>query len=637
MQQLLMTLFLAVAGLALHAQNLDLVALTIPAELRENAKSVVRDYHQVYRSQSPRESTLSVRRVVTLLDDGHGRENQLVVFYDNDTKITRFKATLYDAFGQKVRDAKKSEIEDISAISGGQFYTDSRVKTTTLTHLSYPYTVEFEYDLKMTDFGAAVSPNWRPQYFEQATQNASFTAYIHEGNELFYRANDLPEPSVGQEGSYTVMKWEVANLPARKAEYESPPSSEILPFLHTSLADFSVDDLNMTNRDWQSFGERMLQLHDGIRSLPPALAQEVELAVAGKTTDREKIAALYRLLQGRTRYVGVQLGIGGWQPFSAEYVEVNRFGDCKALSNYMGAMLDAVGVENYPVLINWSDLPSIAVESDFTATAFNHMILYVPSEDMYLECTSSSWPAGYLGDGKQDRNVLWLTPEGGELVRTPAHIPGENGHVLTTHLTLRPDGNADFSLHAGYFGASHEDLRMFLNSEANPTKQVEGLNRMGVFPDVQGEDYTAVISEEEPRLDLTYETVLPRFARKLGKRIFLPLNKLYRYESVPDPVTERQFPIVTTEARFFVDTVHLTIPDNLEIESLGEPVETFRHAVGEYRAEVKTAPGKITWIRTLKLVPVRLPAEEYDAYRDFFVAVSKAERRQVVLKEKQTK
>lgn len=636
MQRIILILILGFSTQA-NAQDFALAALTIPAELRQDAKSVVREYHQVYKSSSPRSATLSVRRVVTLLDDGHGRENQLVVYYDDNTKITDFKARVYDALGRKVRDAKSSEIEDVSAISGGQFYTDSRVKTVTMTHLSYPYTVEFEYDLRMTGFGAAFSPDWRPQYYNQSTQNSSYTAYIHDGNELLYQTNEVPEPSVSQDGNYTVMRWEMKNLPAHRSEGYAPPSSETLPFLHTSLRDFEAGKTSMTNANWGAFGKQMLELHEGIRTLPPELATEVKSLVSGLSTDQEKIAAIYRFLQGRTRYVGVQLGVGGWQPFSAEYVEENRFGDCKALSNYMGAMLDAVGVENYPVLVNWSDRPAVAVEEDFTASAFNHMILYVPSEEMYLECTSNAWPAGYLGDGKQNRNVLWLTPEGGKLVKTPAHQPGDHGHVRSVTLAITPEGDADFSLRTGFFGTDHEQLRMFLRNEANPSKQLETLHRIEELPDVNGKGYQAIIAENEPRLDLTYQTTLPRFVRKLGKRMFVPLNKLYRYESVPDQLTERQYPIVRSEARFLVDTVHLTIPDNLEIESLGEEETVIQHAVGEYRAEVKSAPGSLTWIRTLRIVPVNLPASEYEAYRDFFVQVSKAERRQVVLREKRTK
>jgi transglutaminase-like putative cysteine protease len=619
------------------AQNLQMSVLTIPEGLSKNANSVVREYKQVYRVRSRREATLSVRRVVTLLNGKHNRENQLVVHYDNETKITNFKATLYDVFGNKIREAKKSEIEDVRALSGGQFYTDDRVKTTTLTHTSYPYTIEFEYEVKMEDFGAVSSPSMQPQVYDQATQHASLVAYVPQDNELLYKAHDIDDPVKSTDQGYTVYEWEVENLKAKSSEPEAPPSTQTLPFLRTVLRDFSIGEYELTNRNWEEFGAKMLQLHDGIRELPAGLARKVNEVTAGLTTDLEKIDVLYKLMQERTRYVGVQLGVGGWQPFSATYVEENKYGDCKALSNYMGAMLAEVDITAYPVLVYWGDRQSQPAEENFTASAFNHMILYVPGEDMYLECTSNLAPTGYLGDGKQDRNVVWLTPEGGKLVRTPAAKPADNGYVRGLDLEVHPDGSAAFKLRTSYVGASQESYRMLASQIVDHTKQLEVLNRWGSLPDVSGTGYVLEVDPGAPHVDLAYETTLPRYVRKLGKRMFVPINKLYRHDDVPDKIEGRQFPILRTAARFYVDTVNLTLPENLEVESLGEEKTVYEHAAGEYRAEVIVAPGKITWIRTYKLFPVQLPASEYEGYREFFLKVSKAERRQVVLREKRTK
>ncbi len=622
----------------LKAQNADYSALTIPAELKENAGSVIRLREIEYQVHSTSRATRTERKVVTILNDKHKRENQMVMFYDDDTDVVTFKATLYDAMGEKVKTAKKSDIEDVLYISNGQFYEDNRVMSTTLEHLSYPYTIEFEYKSVVKDFSMVAGfPSWQPLGFNQSVQRASFKAIVPKDNELLFYRNELPEPKLTSSGNDNVYSWEVNNLPARQYEADAPPASATMPFLKTGLRNFAIGAYKGTYNSWESFGAFIGQLMDGRDELPAQLAALVHESTDGISSNREKVEKLYRLLQERTRYVGVQLGVGGWQPFSADYVESNRFGDCKALSNYMGAMLNEIGVESYPVLVYAGDRPYFPVDESFTTSAFNHMILYVPSEDMYLECTSSDAPPGYLGDGTDDRNVLHITPEGGKLARTPTLEAADNGHLRTLTIDVKEDGSAGFKLNGGFYGTSHEMLRYFARNELQDKKLREGLQRNDVLPDVKGSAFSLTYDPDDPVAKLLYETQIPGYVRKLGKRMFVPINKFYAFDNVPEKLTERKFPIVSNNARFYVDTVHLNFPEGLEVESLGKEETIIQHAAGEYRAKVKSAPGAITWIRTLKLLPVDLPATDYNDYRQFFVDVRKAEKRQVVLREKRTK
>lgn len=637
MKNLLVVVFFFLS-FVLVAQEVDYAAFTIPVELRENANSVVRKHDKVYQVISLSEARIYERKVITVLNDNHKSKNQLAVFYDGESKITKFNASLYDALGQKMRSAKKSEIEDVSYITGGQFYMDRRVKVIEIEHLTYPYTVEFEYEKVVKDFAFVLSfPSWNPIEYDESVMESSLIIHVPSDNELLYDLNELPEPNISAKEGINTYSWFVENLPATRIEANSPPLSKTAPFLMSSLRDFRIGDYKGTLNSWKEFGAFIGGLMQGRNVLPDQLKNLVRESTASLTTDKERVDALYRLMQDRTRYVGVQLGIGGWQPFSAEYVEANRYGDCKALSNYMGAMLEEVGIESYPVLVNSSEMPFFPVDESFTTSAFNHMILYVPSEEMYLECTSKLAPTGYLGERTDDRNVLWITPDGGQLARTPKLLPADNSHLQTVSLKVNADGSTKFSLEGHFYGANQRFLRYFASAERNEMKQRERLNQRGVIPDVSGSIYGLEIEKDAPVAHLVYETNLPGYTRKLGKRMFVPINKFYAYENVPDKSEQRQLPIVVNKARFYVDTVHLAYPKTMEIESLGETVTEFSHAAGEYRSEVSTIPGQLTWIRTLKLLPVDLPASAYKDYRQFFIDVAKADKRKVVLREKRTR
>lgn len=111
----------------------------------------------------------------------------------------------------------------------------------------------------------------------------------------------------------------------------------------------------------------------------PSLAREkIKELVKDATNDREKVKILYDYLGQSTRYVSIQLGIGGYQPLFASEVFKTGFGDCKALSNYLKAMLSVVGIPSYYAGIK-ADGTEKRLYPDFpNFNQMNHVILQVP-------------------------------------------------------------------------------------------------------------------------------------------------------------------------------------------------------------------------------------------------------------------
>lgn len=622
--------FLMMAGLTGQAQKIEFAAFLLPDSLKNGAESVVREYDKVYTVLSDNSATVEIHKVVTLLKSSSD-ENELVLHYDGDSKISRFNATIYDETGNQVRTIKKSELTDVMAVSGGQFYTDSRVQYVELEHSSYPYTIVYDYQLKVSNFGIVNFPHYFPQAFDQGVVKSSFTANVPLNNELSYDLFGLPEPASSLTDEQRSYRWEVNGLVPVQYESYTPVYSQMLPNVRTKLRRFDIlKGVSASFDSWDDFGKMMHVLMEGRNQLPAELAAEARKAVAGLTSDREKIKVLYKLMQARVRYVGVQLGVGGWQPFSAEYVEQNRYGDCKALSNYMMSLLEIAEIESYPTLI-YAGRPGYEVREDFPVSAFNHMILYVPAEDMYLECTSNYLPAGYLNDWTLDRSVLWITPEGGELARTPARLPSEHGHLRTQRLDLKEDGSAQLTLDARYVGEQHEYLR-YRAKELSERELKEYLHEQEELPDVTGTDFTLTVHPDEPLADLHYRTELPRYGRKMGKRFFVPINRLFAYNRTPEKLESRTFPVVSRSARFYVDSVYISLPEGLRLESGAKESVDIEHPAGEYHAEFSQSGTQLLWTRTLKLRPVTLPPEAYEEFRDFYLAVSKAEKGQLVFK-----
>ncbi|PPK86246.1 transglutaminase superfamily protein [Neolewinella xylanilytica] len=629
-------LFLFCAGAQVNAQSDAIALLAIPDSLRESAHSVIQSYDLEYEVTSPRTATVRYRKVITLLNGKHDREHLIGERYDGDTKITTFEVAATDAFGRAFFTAAKRDITD-ERMNSDNFHDDSWVKHVTVPVVSYPATITVTVEKKLSDFAMMNFPNWVPVARNQSLIASTFVAKIPLENEMLYRGDGVGEPEMTSDGKVKTYRWEIRNRTAEVSEPLCPSEWETLPHVLIGLNDFQIDDYRGSFRNWNTFGGFIYRIMDGLDELPPRLVAEVHETVEPATTRRDTIDRLYRFMQKRCRYVSIQLGIGGWQPFSASYVDENRYGDCKALSNYMGAMLREVGIPSFPVLIHRSDRPYLDVPEDFAISLFNHMVLYVPSEDMYLECTSTDEPTGYLSDDKEDRNVLWITPDGGQLARTPSLRPGDHGHVRSTRLAITEANEMSFDYRATYFGAAQETFRQLGAYIGNRQDQLDWLHQHNYLPDVTGSAYTYEVSEARPEVEMAYTTSLRNRVRKMGSRKFVAVNP-FPIDWVPDQMTDRQLPLVYSDARYFVDTIRITFPENLEIETglFTDPL-VYTHPVGEYQAKIKLVGNEIVWTRTLRLEPVELPADEYNAFRQFFVDKAKAENLQLVFKERQTK
>ncbi|NJL74106.1 MAG: transglutaminase domain-containing protein [Saprospiraceae bacterium] len=188
----------------------------------------------------------------------------------------------------------------------------------------------------------------------------------------------------------------------------------------------------------------------------------IKSLTAQASSEEEKVAILYRYMQQNMRYVSVKLGIGGWQTFDATYVEQNKYGDCKALSNFMKAMLKVIDIPAYTVLVyaGESRLP-YEVEEDFSFPRFNHVILHIPKLNYWLECTNPINPPNYLGSFTSDRNVLLVTEEGGKLIRTPRISNDLNRKISATEIHLETTGAATIKNSIQYGGTLQDDWRYY--------------------------------------------------------------------------------------------------------------------------------------------------------------------------------
>lgn len=576
------------------------------------------------------EARYSERKRITILNK-ESEANLFYIHYNPDNKILSLDADIFDMEGKPVRKVRKSEIRDVAAVDRVSIYTESRVKYIELNHSEYPYILEFSYSQRLKGISLASMPNW---YFQESNTSAvtssSYTVKVPQDMDIQYQMYNLDlTPKRGVDGNKNVYQWTARNLPAFSFEPYDPPFHRQVPILRITPSRFRINDYVGSMKTWQAYGQFLHQLWNDRAQVSPELSARIQEVTVSAETTAEKIALLYRFMQDNKRYVSVQLGIGGWQPFSADYVEEHGYGDCKALSNYMKAALQEIGVESYPAIIKAGGHHPYEIEDDFVDPAFNHAILYVPEEDMWLECTSSVNPPGYLGSFSNDRKVLLVTPEGGRLARTPKLSVAEN--VSNENLTVKlvGDGSAELTYEAIMRGSLHERWRRyeFGSSEEEIRNEVR---EKGKMPSLNLADVSISSEPDEPVSSLRFVATANRYASRAGKRLFVPLNVICPRTSAPDPVDDRNYPIVISSGYTQEATIRFQLPEGYRVESLPKPAQ-LETPFGRYDFTVEEVDGEVVVQRKFVLSDEEQPAESYDAFREFLQVVVKSDGSKMVL------
>ena len=619
----------------------------IAPALRENAHAVVRAYDEVVTVKSTSQLIRHVHQVVTILDPAGSKGNgELVVYYDDLNRINYLHGAVYDAQGRLLHQLKMAEVGDQGlGSSGGSFMIDTRIRYADLRQPTTPYTVEFEYEIASSN--TLFYPDWQPQEEENISlENATLqvtTPLPLRFEEQLLPAGAASAPVVA--GNQTTYRWQLANRPAVEEEPLSPPLSELLPAVHLAPATFEVQGYAGSLDSWQNLGLWTYQLGKGRDVLPPALTAKMAQLMVSDPDPKARARKVYEYLQSSTRYVSIQLGLGGWQTAPATTVATGGYGDCKALSNYTCAMLKAAGLPAYVALVG-AGADHADVRTSFPSSQFNHVILCMPlaahgstpADTVWMECTSQTEAFGYMGSFTGNRHALLLTPEGGRLVATPRYGAQANRQQRRTDLWLDATGSAKATVRTQRVGLA-QDLYAQLLHGADPEEQKKYITnhlRLNHFT-ITNLRLTAPPSAPQamPSVVEQMGLDLPGVATAAGRRLLVEPNLLGRLAALPAQVGPRQSPLALPAASLMQDTVRLHLPAGYRAENLPQPVH-LTSAYGIYTSTCTTLPdGTLQYVRQLETRRpaggTTLPATKYSEYQDFRRKINQADHAQVVL------
>ena len=345
----------------------------------------------------------------------------------------------------KVRDLKNSDITDKSAISDISLYEDSFNKCFQLKHNIYPYRVIYTY--KTTYRNSITIAWWTPiLYSAIPTREAELQILLPKNFKYHKYVNYVPDNSIDSTDAIIMLKWKASYDKPIKSEIYSQPE-DVKPYVVVAPINFQYG-VEGCAKDWESFGNWQYRLMQDLDVLPDDEKNTISTLINGITDKREIIKILYHYLQDHTRYINVSIGIGGLKPYPASYVAQNKYGDCKALTNYMKAMLSYAGIESFYTIVDASEQPHILIKSFAGPYQFNHVLLAVPlnNDTIWLENTANTNPFGYMGTFTQNRDALLISKDHSKLVRIPALKMDDDLVSYKLKFDLNISGNAKVNL-----------------------------------------------------------------------------------------------------------------------------------------------------------------------------------------------
>ncbi len=628
-------LILIAVGCLTIANAQDYNVALIPDSLKKNADVVVRNEEVHVQVKAMDKVIIKHKYAITILNENGDEYAEYSNWYDPHQPLSDIDGNLYDATGKKLKNVKRKDIQDAPMQDGISLMNDTRIKMHNFYWRNYPYTVEYEDEQELNQtYGI---PRWRPvQGLYHAVQNSSYTIETPLDFKIKYKSLNFsgqPQTVTGRTQSIT---WNLRSFKALLYEPFLPPVAKLAPAVLVSPVNFSYGSYTGSIDTWSDLGKFQLALNKDRDILPDNVKGDVHKIADGLATTEDKVKALYQYMQSNTRYISIQLGIGGMQPFDAKYVSEKKYGDCKALSNYMVSLLKEANIPAYYVQIKSGEkTASDYLIEDFPSDYFDHIVCCVPNgkDSIWLECTSQTVAAGFMGSFTGNRKALLIASDGGHVVSTPIYKASDNLQLRRVEATIDADGNLDANVHTTFTGEQQE-LQHSLMYDANKEQREKYLNEAINLPTykVDKNDYSEV-KNRIPVIQEDLHIASPNYAAITGKRLFIKPDLFNKSSTRLSKDSVRNYAIAIRSSYKDVDTVIIKMPAGYTLEAMPKDV-ALESKFGKYSISFKVGDNAITMLRTNEVSAITLPASEYEALVNYYDAMYKADHGQMVFVKK---
>ncbi len=621
---------LLLCTMAMAQSNYDISLL--PKALLPYASAVVRNEEITTEVKALDYTIYHVKRAITVLNKNGDDKIGLDIYYNKNTSIRYIKGNIYNEFGKVTQKIAERDFDDYAVTDGFSLFIDDRVKHYKKATTQYPYTVEYEYELKYKqtlDFN-----EWEPASGPNlAIEKSTYKFICKPDFNIRYKELNLSskvETGLTKDGLKTYT-WQLTNKKAIKNEPFSPNPQSFLSRVMIAPEMFSYYGIGGYYTNWQQLGQwEYDKLLANRQDVPTETAEHIKQITAGIADPKLKAKKVYEYMQQKTHYISIQIGIGGYQPFPASDVDKLNYGDCKALVNYTRALLKVAGIDSWYCVVYGNREEKLNMLDDFAGMQGNHAILCIPfkNDTTWVDCTSQTWPFGYLGDFTDDRTALACTPEGGKLMHTPKYTMEENLEKRRANFVLNEAGELSGNMETIFKGTDYDD-RDHLIEEA----QVERVKDIKKYYPINNLEIEKLEFKQDKSLKPVTTENIKLSAKEYGAvnngKVYFSLNSVNRTGPLRQ-IQNRVNPVCINRGYTEEDEVTYTLPKGYHLES--EPLKkTIEKPFGNFTASMIVNGDQLTYKRKFQLKDGTYNKGIYQDMVDFYQSVADADNYNVTL------
>ena len=624
-------IFLIFFGINLaFSQNIKIPVIT--PEQKENANTIKISDFQTVEYKSYNKVTISSKYVVLVLNEIGFNAIDLSENYNKSNRIKNLNVSIYNSFGGKTKQFVKADFKDRSLLDDSTMFSDNRILYLDYTPTTYPFILEYECVTESVN--TAFLKAWLPiTNLHETVLEATLEIVKNPECTVYVKDQKLEDFKVEKTESATKTTYSVKNILAIKPEANTDYSKEF-PVVKMYLKKASLEGYDLNMNSWSEFGK---MYYDYFIKENSTISEKTKLKldniISVNDSKLDKIKKIYKYVQDNTRYVSVQVGVGGWKPMEVSDVEKYGYGDCKALSNFTRSILKAYDIESYYTVLYGGDKRKL--DEEIISMQGNHAILSVPNEEKYifLECTSQTNPFSYLSDFTSNRNALIIKPTGSEIVKTSEYKTDTNTQITKSKITVLENGSISgtaeiISKNIQYKNVSHLETKSLKEQMDYYKNHFDHLNNFEIS------NLKLNNNKEDFSFSEGFNFKAENYYEKSVNSIILPLNTLNRYSSIPSKYRNKKFSFEVEYGFIDADEIEIVLPQNYSITQLPEMI-TLKEKFGEYNASVMFKDNKLIYKRKLTINDGVYAKEDYETYRKFKEQISKSDNIKIIIDQKQ--